>query len=407
MIISTTPKIKPESMGNKRDRLLEYIKRTGPILPMQAANEIGVNSVFAGAMLSELSQTGKLKITTVKKGGSPFYYAPGDEQKLIPLSQYLNEKDKVVFENLKVKKVMFDSALTPLERVSLRQMKDYAVPIPIEDKLFWRFYLVEEQEALKSIQELSNLADKVLPKLPSSGVISVNSLGIEVKSPEPKLSDREQFLEQFKEKYDEHVKNSTTKITQELEDLKKSEKITLPKHQEKERSLEREKTIADKERELAEKERKIAEKERLLAEAEKPKEEHTTKKSGRKKKVIITPDQTSFIENPEDKIILHPTIDNKDLRDFLTQNKVQVFNKTIVSDKEIDVEAKIPLELGMMSFFIKYLNKSKISETDLSLAWSQAISKSMPLLLISHGTLAKKAENLLETRFKGTIFKKL
>jgi len=145
-------------LTGKKEKLLNVLKLKGPILPIEASKEIGMDTMFTGAMLSELASNKKLKITTVKIGGSPLYYVDGQESKLQDLMKYLNSKDKEVAEKLKNEKIIRDIECKPLERVSLRQLKDYAVPIRVnnnnEIETFWRWYLYDEEEAKKKIVDL-------------------------------------------------------------------------------------------------------------------------------------------------------------------------------------------------------------------------------------------------------------
>src|SRR3989344_6354566 len=126
----------------RKEKLLALVKMKGPMLPIDASKAIGMDSVFTGAMLSELASSKKIKITNVKIGGSPLYYVDGQETKLQDLMKYLNGKDKEVAEKLRAEKLVRDNDCKPLERVSLRQIKDYAIPIRItnnnEIETFWR-----------------------------------------------------------------------------------------------------------------------------------------------------------------------------------------------------------------------------------------------------------------------------
>ena len=79
---------------SKRDKVLEFVKRNGPVLPIQISKEIRVDTMFSGAMLSELVNEGKVIVTKhLRVGGSPLYYVQGQESKLENYTRYLNEKD--------------------------------------------------------------------------------------------------------------------------------------------------------------------------------------------------------------------------------------------------------------------------------------------------------------------------
>src|SRR3989344_7929417 len=110
-----------------RPKILEFIKRWGPVLPVQISKELNTNILFAGAMLSELVSRKQLMFTSTKRGGSPFYYIKGQEQKLQSISSNLSGKEKEAYEVLKEKKIIRDKEATPWLRVALRSISDFAM----------------------------------------------------------------------------------------------------------------------------------------------------------------------------------------------------------------------------------------------------------------------------------------
>jgi len=155
-----------DTLTIKRDKIIEIVKEKGPLLPMVVMKELELDSTYAGAMLSEMVSNKMLNITKVKRGGSPFYYLEGQEEKLEGLIGNLNEKDQQTVELLKKKGILRDKALSPLQRFSLRQIKDYAKEVQVksgnEVDLFWRWYLLEEVKVKTLITEYlkENLQEK-------------------------------------------------------------------------------------------------------------------------------------------------------------------------------------------------------------------------------------------------------
>ncbi len=152
----------------KQEDLLNVLKQHGPLIPMDIRKYLGKgDSITIGAALSELVKYKQAKLTSVKKGGSPFYYVPGQEHKLQDVSQYLNEKDRRTYELLKEKKVIRDKTQEPLIRVSLRMIKDFSRQMNVntgsEEEIFWKWYLLSDEEALKIIKEFF-LGEKPAPK---------------------------------------------------------------------------------------------------------------------------------------------------------------------------------------------------------------------------------------------------
>lgn len=149
---------------DKSDDVLKIIRIKGPLLPMQIVKEIGGDTMFAGAILSQLVDSKKALLTSVKIGGSPVYYLPGQETRLVELSKYLNEKDKRTYDLLRQKRILRDNEQNPLTRVSLRNIKDYAKPLEVKisdnTEIFWKWYLLSNDEAANAIKEQL----KIIPK---------------------------------------------------------------------------------------------------------------------------------------------------------------------------------------------------------------------------------------------------
>ncbi|MBI2137546.1 hypothetical protein HYU12_03440 [Candidatus Woesearchaeota archaeon] len=146
-------------------RVLEIVKVKGPVIPTQVSSEVGTNSLFASAVLSELVSGSHLRISSVKVGGSPVYYAPGQEVKLQNYIKYLHEKERKAYELLRVELVLRDKVLEPVVRVALRQIKDFAVPVQVNGpdgvELFWRWYLIGNEQAEPKVRKLLGMEPDV------------------------------------------------------------------------------------------------------------------------------------------------------------------------------------------------------------------------------------------------------
>ncbi len=154
--------------GNK-EIILEYVKREGPVLPIQVAKKTNTNTVFAGAILSELIANKLIKISYAKIGGSPVYYADGQDEKLSILYDHLPGKEKEAFTLLKNNKILLDELQEPSIRFALGQIKDFAVPCLTNIKnnqiKFWRWHTINEETALNLINELFKEKKKEEPNI--------------------------------------------------------------------------------------------------------------------------------------------------------------------------------------------------------------------------------------------------
>ncbi len=159
-------------MEDVKEKILQFIKEKGPVLPADITKHIGSNILIASAHLSELSSNGKLKISTIKVGGSPLYFLPGQELQLQKFSDNLHEKEKKAYDLLLQKKILRDNELEPVIRVALRAIKDFAVPLQVNfegsSEIFWRWYLFTSKEAEESIRSIFKEAkkEKALEKKP-------------------------------------------------------------------------------------------------------------------------------------------------------------------------------------------------------------------------------------------------
>ncbi|MBI1969934.1 hypothetical protein HYS48_04535 [Candidatus Woesearchaeota archaeon] len=142
---------------DERDRILQIVRMRGPVLPSQISKELNTNILFASAMLSELVDNKQLRLSNTKVGGSPVYYVDGQEFRLQELYQKLHEKERKAFDLLKQKRVLQDTALEPVIRAALREIKDFAKPLEVnyngKAEIFWKWYLLKNEEAAELIKQ--------------------------------------------------------------------------------------------------------------------------------------------------------------------------------------------------------------------------------------------------------------
>ena len=179
-----------------RNDILNYVAKNGPVLPVQISKQINNNIIFAGAVLSELVASKKVKISNSKIGGSPVYYISGQEYKLSMLYPYLKDVHKKVYDLLKEKKVLQDISVEPWQRVALREIPDFANMLRTRDnQIFWKWYLVSEDEAVLIIKEILGINEIKEPapepkqevkEEPMKEIIAEPEVKPEVKEEKPK-----------------------------------------------------------------------------------------------------------------------------------------------------------------------------------------------------------------------------
>jgi len=143
---------------DSKEKVIQTIRIRGPVIPAQIAKVIGTDILMASAMLSELVSKNILKISHVKFGSTPLYYLPGQESRLQDFAKNLHEKEKRAYDLLMQKKILRDKTSEPVVRVALRNIKDFAVPLQVKInnniEIFWKWYLLTNEEAAKIIKEM-------------------------------------------------------------------------------------------------------------------------------------------------------------------------------------------------------------------------------------------------------------
>ena len=157
-----------------RDKILEFIKMKGPVLPVQISKEIGSNILMASAHLAELTASSRLKISTIKVGGSPLYYLLGQEAQLQKYTSNMNDKEKKAYDSLQQNKILRDAEQEPVIRVALREIKDFAIPLNVNynnnKEIFWKWYLINNDEAEQLIKSKLEIQKPVEKKIEQESI---------------------------------------------------------------------------------------------------------------------------------------------------------------------------------------------------------------------------------------------
>lgn len=361
-----------------KETILNLVKAKGPLIPINITKELGGNTIFVGAILSELSSSKQIIVSTLKIGGSPLYYVSGQESKLQNFSNYLNEKDRRTFDLLADKKILRDNTQTPLIQVSLRAIKDFAKPLQVkvngQDEIFWKWYLLTDSQAVEFIKDLlgARLSDDIAkPNVEEKS----NSTESNLKNDEKTSSDKKEELmpEQASKNLEKTDKN---------EDVDEN-KIDNDTNQE-----------------------KLDENSKNNSNSY---EQNIEKKDDDKKDVFNSNNyQKKISENYEKKSKNSKSDDFLDFVEvYLEKNNIDILKKNIdKKNKEITFELLVPSQFGSIKFFSKAIKKSKISDSDISKIFVQSNIHKLPTIVLISGDLTKKAKDILET-FTNFIIKKI
>ncbi|MBT4539499.1 hypothetical protein HOI26_01665 [Candidatus Woesearchaeota archaeon] len=377
-----------------QDKILHFLKVTGPTLPTKVAKNIGTNSLLASAHLSDLASQRKIKVSNLKIGGSPLYYLPGQEDQLYNFAAgNINPKNLDVLEKLKDRKVLKEADLELLEKVALRSLKDFAVPLHVvqgqQRELFWKWHQLTDAETNQAVTKYYHV---VVPEeenieVEESSAVEEAPVEIEVKqAPKVTLEPKEPVKQASKvapepkqEPKQEPVKEN--KIPS-LSDLQEEQKLQEQKKQE----------LEDKESEAKE----LLEEEKVTETAKQVIE--TSKKEQQKQLTEKKPLLKKLREKIQQKKTPVPDTFLPTIKEFFSQHNIMLEEHSIVrKNSEIDLFIKIPSTLGHTLYFCKAKKKKKCDDKDLSSAYMEAQIKKLPLLLLHTGEMHKKAQEMLDS----------
>ncbi|MBS3118048.1 hypothetical protein J4430_04185, partial [Candidatus Woesearchaeota archaeon] len=155
-------------MASQDDTIIDFVRINGPVLPHQVAKLLNYSIMMTSAILADLTQREKLLLTNLKAGGSPFYYLKGQDSNLQRLSSHLGDVQKKAYAYMKEKQVLRDKDCEPWKRVALREIKDFAIRLRVVqggvEEIFWKWYLLPEDQTRNKVEELLYGEKSVLPE---------------------------------------------------------------------------------------------------------------------------------------------------------------------------------------------------------------------------------------------------
>lgn len=364
---------------DNRDKILQMVRMRGPLLPAQINKEVKTNVLFASAMLAELVSTGNLVVSHLKIGGSPLYYNRGQEARLESFLNHLNEKDQITCRRLKAERIFYDREQDLLTRVSVRNIKDFAKPLEVEagDQkfLFWKWYLLPQQEAEQLIKEKLILM-QVLPQeeVQAPQVQSPPSPVQVVETPSQPVSE---VQAQPQQPLAQPSTQQTADREQLMQDLERSKRAIFERLQQK-------------------------------PVVKKPESKQTVLKEKDKEKSAEEPE----VEKPEQLNINAAKLDDdeflKQIKKYFSKNNIAILNlKLIRKNSEFDFEIVIPSAVGNLLYYCKAKNKKRCNDGDLSSAYIRAQSTKLPILFLTTGEITKNASLLLKSEFKNMTIQQL
>lgn len=311
-----------------KEKILQIVRIKGPVLPIALTAELKSNTLLASAVLSELVHEKKLLFSHTKIGGSPVYYLPEQRQHLQNLYKYLNEKDKVTFDLLKEKMVLRHNDLEPLLRVSLSNIKDFAVPLEVlynnQKELFWKWYLTSDEEVREKI-------------------------GTVLKQIQPPSSPTAQLIQEPTKTVQPEALPQTSPVQpKKIEDTMHKERRKRPARDHKEKGLENKPLL----------------------------------ETGLQQKIPID-EKEPVHDDP-----FHLKLDNFFKQHTLIRSQPLVKKK----NTELEYFVQVPTSLGYIEHVCIAYNKKKCTESDVTNAFVHGQLKKLPVIVLTTGEIVKKAQ---------------
>lgn len=407
-----------------QEKILQFLRFSGPTLPAKAAKHIQTDTLLASAHLADLVSQRKVKVSNLKVGGSPLYYLPGQEERLLVFAAgNLNPKDMDVLDLLQKKRLLRENDLDLLPKVALRSLKDFAIPLQVtvqgKAELFWKWHQLSDEETQSLLQALFRPPEAV----PAAGP---------VEQEEPKDVPVSETISSAAEKplSNTHplppvavhpppappaaasaVEQSSQKPAS-LPSISRPPKSTLRAHPEsavRERSVVEENLpkfirsepsqrtgISYRKKEAYPHREKAAATESVAEQVPSPTEETKASLPAKEKisrKKMVAEDDT-----------LLPAVE----RFFQSVHIILEQKETLRKHAELNVLAKVPSPVGEVTYFCKVRRKKRCDEKDISAAYVEAQMKKLPLLFLYTDELTKKAEALLKSAaLQNVVVKKI
>lgn len=138
-------------VAEKKEKILGFLKASGPSIPVRIARAIEMDPIFASAILSELINSRDVVLSHMRIGSSPFYLLPGDEKRLEEHVENLRPIEKDAYLALRKSVTLYDDVQPPAFRIALRSIRDFSKPFNYGAKMVWRYAFSSEEEVENSL----------------------------------------------------------------------------------------------------------------------------------------------------------------------------------------------------------------------------------------------------------------
>ena len=393
------------------EQVFEFIRDSGPVLPKDISSHFNIDTLFASAYLSELSSKGMIEVSNIKVGGSPLYYTPGQKDKLSAYKENLHEKEQKTYEMLRNHKVLEDLSLDLIDRVALRKMKDYAVPLNVvmgyEKRLFWKFFTVTDAEAQQIIASIVNppsarqqpRAEPASDQNEQRPGVKEKDTGVQKKagavseqSGQNAISDN--FGRSHAQSYtsDSQAQSANSAQVQERPERASAQGSSIT--QDASVQKEKEERASDK-AEAEEKKTARVKEEKQKSDKEKTDRRSTVSEQKPPEQLKIQVGDSDYTED-----LAKDNFGKALLKYFEEKQIILIFSEISKKNNEIFGTISLPSAIGDLEYYFYAKNKKSINEKDIKDAYAESVLLGYPLLFIAKGKLSKNAVTFVDSKLK-------
>lgn len=356
---------------DEREKAIQLIRMKGPVVPSSISADLGKDILFTSVILAELASAKRLKISNLKVGSSPLYYLPEQAERLEAFYRFLPEKDRNTFALLKEKKVLRDSEQSPLVRVSLRKIKDFAVPLEVtvngKTEVFWKWHTLSDEETNARIRSIISSGKpgaeekKTVDEAPVNISNETAADEAEAKAAGPGQADAAQA-------------NNQQEAQRRITDVPAGASDRLSKSQQEQQEQQKRESSEKQGCDMSQPDGSGHKETRQAAVSEKPE-----------------PLQGKL---PDDRFL-------KRVLSYFSNNGIEVLSFEIKrKEKEIDFKVRVSSKIGKLLYYCRAKDKKKVSDADIASAFVQSQMSKLPLIFVSTGEPTKKASEMLKREFE-------
>jgi hypothetical protein len=361
-----------------------YISQAGPVLPKHIAEAFGISTLFASAFLSELSSDNRILTSHLKIGGSPLYYTAEHRDRLVDYRGNLHEKEQKTFELLRSEKVLDDSALELLDRVALRKMEDFAVPLAVDvdgaRRIFWKYYLTPDDQITALISEI--LEAEVADARAAEAAQSERSADQKRAGVEEDASGHETLDEHGLEAHHDSTRAESSHRIGTQPSNTSAARASDPSDRTSDRSLDQARSTTPQ---AVHKpvEKKVREAQSTIS--------------------TVTPSNVTVTQAPDASEALNEDPLGRRVLEYFTERTIRIIEAEVVRKNTCQGVCSVPSPVGELDYYFFAKDKKSITDKDVKEAFAEAAILGYPLLFIAKGDVKKSATELIGSKIKGSV----